>query len=73
MSERKYSVSEIDQMRHAVRDLASSCISMSADGNTSCWTVPGDKTVEERLRTYLLAGTEPAELIDAAVKHKDRR
>jgi hypothetical protein len=54
--QRKYSVAEIDEMRAAVAGM---------------WSMPADETlkmrlVEERLRTYMLNGTEPSELEEAA-------
>jgi hypothetical protein len=50
--ERKYSVAEIDEMRDSV----------------GLMLIGGDhKAVEERLRTYMLNGTEPGELAAAAL------
>lgn len=55
MSERKYSISELDRMRRALR-----------------WLKPyrSEETtpllIEDRLRTYMLNGTDPEELEQAA-------
>ena len=60
MSERKYSVAEIDQMRRDVRELNG-----GHSGN--------DMVAEEMLRTYMLNGTEPDELKEAADKRRHGR
>ena len=55
MGERKYSVSEIDQMRRAVENVCSLRRSaFDQDGIR--------RDAEDQLRTYMLAGTEPDEL-----------
>jgi hypothetical protein len=56
MAERKYSVSEIDRMRRAV---ALMMIGPCRNG----------AEVEDRLRTYMLNGTDPEELDEAAKPH----
>ncbi len=48
MADRKYSVAEIDRMRHAI-----SCGYMGPSNST---------LIEDRLRTYMLNGTDPEEL-----------
>lgn len=62
MAERKYSVAEIDQMR-------SSLTYQIETAELDVWT---DKhvrhDVEEKLRTYMLNGTDPAELEAAAIE-----
>jgi hypothetical protein len=55
MPERKYSVSEIDQMRKAVKAIYGSGI-----GN--CTQAECCQMIEEHLRTYMLNGTDPEEL-----------
>lgn len=57
---RKYSLDEIDQMRLAVLDLAGGWRASLA-------------VVEDRLRTYMLNGTDPEELVHAAKEHEVRR
>lgn len=61
MGERKYSIAEIDQMRAAIRSI---CI------QSGVAYYPAEKTaeIEERLRTYMINGTEPVELRNAADK-----
>jgi hypothetical protein len=65
MSERKYSFSEIECMRRAL-----------------AWTYPPMQTyypeertreIEERLRTLLIAGVDPQEVIDEAHKTMEAR
>lgn len=53
MSERKYSVAEIDRMRVALKD---------------CNYIWHAHNLEDRLRTYMLNGTDPEELEALAVK-----
>ncbi len=68
MSERTYSVAEIDRMRAAIehRWLFGSRISNMKPGvgMSSCSYNEAEKTesVEAMLRTYMLAGTEPGDL-----------
>ncbi len=50
--DRKYSVKEIDRMRCAVENI----ISIMDIGR------PDDSNVEDRLRTYMINGTDPEEL-----------
>ena len=71
MIERKYSVSEIDSMRSSVKMLNSTRRSdRLSSGAPVSWFVPGDASlIEDRLRTYMLAGIEPQELADAAHEH----
>lgn len=59
MTERKYSVAEIDLMRQAIERLRSLT-------SVSRQSIDGSKDVEARLRTYMLNGTSPEELQDAA-------
>jgi len=56
MSERKYSVSEIDRMRKAIEWSFPTGVSYDA--------VDRAAEIEERLRTYMLNGTDPKELED---------
>lgn len=53
---RRYTIAEIDQMRRDVRELAGDY---------------GSKALaEEMLRTYMINGTAPEELREAADKHR---
>lgn len=52
MTERKYSVAEIDRMRRDVSTIA----------NLGGQAFEGAAVIEGRLRTYMLNGTEPEEL-----------
>jgi hypothetical protein len=61
---RKYSVEEIDQMRRSIDTMMSS--------HRSYDPVEQAKKIEERLRTYMLNGTEPDELKRNASEHFDR-
>lgn len=56
MAERKYSVSEIDSMRNTIS-------SYGWAPNSGAY-YPADRAmeIEERLRTYMIAGVEPTEL-----------
>ncbi len=56
MSDRKYSVAEIDHMRKTVRRLIYSM------GVTNSQWEESSRIVEDRLRTYMLNGTDPEEL-----------
>jgi hypothetical protein len=58
--QRTYTVAEIDQMRRDVRELNG-----GHGGN--------DMVAEEMLRTYMLNGTEPADLKEAADKRRAGR
>lgn len=62
MSERAYTVKEVDAMRSSVRDLLTS---YTAWGSTP---LP-EGFVEDRLRTYMLANIEPADLAEQAAAH----
>lgn len=64
MTDRKYSLQEIDDMRQALNELMGSW-QFSGDGS---WAgrMPKAEEVEQRLRTYMQNGTEPAELAEAA-------
>ena len=66
MPERAYTVAEIDRMREAVEHRCIwGCSIGDARQNTMSRTyneVELIKRVEERLRTYMLAGVEPEEL-----------
>lgn len=53
MIERKYSLGEIDAMRNAVYELTAGIV-----GRTDM------ALVEDRLRTYMMAGVDPQELVD---------
>lgn len=61
MPERKYSVAEIDRMRDAVHTLC-----------TPVGVGHRPVEVEERLRTYMLNGTDPEELEDAASERRNQ-
>lgn len=56
MSGRKYSVSEIDQMRRNIEHSYPSGVAYYAEERS--------KQIEDRLRTYMLNGTEPSELAE---------
>lgn len=58
MAVRKYSVAEIDQMRRTLRGLFHSGYEF------------GDR--EDALRTYMLNGTDPQELTDAALARREK-
>lgn len=55
---RKYSVEEIDRMRAAIAAGRVHGYHINADAR--------DRLIEDRLRTYMLNGTEPKELEDEA-------
>jgi hypothetical protein len=55
MSERKYSVQEIERMRSALRWIITPV-------NQCFYPDEINKQIENQLRTYMLAGTEPNEL-----------
>ena len=60
---RKYSVTEIDRMRRAVRTI---------EGHRPAfWDGSADAKCEDRLRTYMLNGTEPEELEATADKRAE--
>jgi hypothetical protein len=59
MPERKYSITEIDRMRSAVYELM---VGPHRRDRAYTFTPPDEKHVEERLRTYMSNGTDPAEL-----------
>ena len=69
MTERKYSVSEIDMMREAIRhqliwgDIYGTPIKTAEYASTSYNAEQVDRATEDRLRTYMLAGIDPSELI----------
>lgn len=63
MSERKYSVAEIDRMRDAIFD---------ADSYEPGGGGIRPELVETRLRTYMVNGTEPSELEQKAREAQDR-
>lgn len=74
MSERKYSLSEIDRMREAVRIIAVGPMDWQCNGRgsfigTSRSGPPYLRVadIEDRLRTYMMNGTDPEEL-EAAVR-----
>lgn len=60
MSERKYSVSEIDQMRNSVDWMTTPYGAYYPEKRKA--------EIEDRLRTYMLNGTEPRELHEAAME-----
>jgi len=67
--ERKYSLTEIDAMRRAVRDLGTY---WQFSSNGASGSPPKDDVVEQQLRTHMQNGTEPSELTEAAAKrHRD--
>lgn len=60
MSEqRRYSLSEIDAMRNAIRWSYSTGVAFYAEERT--------KEIEERIRTYMAADVDPQEIIDACM------
>lgn len=64
MSERKYSVAEIDRMRAAIRRTFPPQTYSQSINDPYLKSVGPDYSgqVEDRLRTYMLNGTEPEEL-----------
>lgn len=56
MTERAYTVSEIDQMRSAIRFQLTPV-------NLSFYQDEVNRQIEEQLRTYMLAGIEPVDLV----------
>lgn len=54
MPERKYSVAEIDRLRDAIR--------WSYPSGVPFYEKDRNADIEDRLRTYMLNGTDPAEL-----------
>lgn len=65
MSERKYSVQEIDRMRKTIRHQFPMIYRTppgSGGNGPALLTDEYDSQVEDRLRTYMLNGTEPDEL-----------
>jgi len=62
MTERTYTVSEIDAMRLSVRNLMTTRNFISPDGRSWTETRPDEDVVENRLRTYMMAGVDPADL-----------
>lgn len=65
MAERRYTVAEIDRMRIAVEQLFPMDIAYDRAVRA--------KQAEERLRTYMLNGTEPEELEQHAKEARERR
>lgn len=74
--EKKYSVAEIDRMRTLVRHLidaqSTHAVSRGCAVGQSYRQTDRIREIEERLRTYMLNGTDPDE-IDAAVKAEAER
>ena len=66
MPERKYSVSEIDQMRGFIEAL-------TLEYGVGYQREQLEAQVEDRLRTYMLNGTEPVELEQAALRKYEQR
>jgi hypothetical protein len=66
MTARKYSVEEIDRMRDYLIMVVSKDTTygypVSCSHGMALLSEQGMKTVEERLRTYMLNGTDPGEL-----------
>lgn len=62
MPERKYSVLEIDRMRNAIRRQFPLVLIGTTLGGPTTLTFEYDAQVEDRLRTYMLNGTDPDEL-----------
>jgi len=77
MTERKYSVSEIDRMRVALANIENSNSywpsPYDGDSGALCW-FPGidyaaqSARIEDQLRTYLIGGVSPEELGEKAEK-----
>jgi len=66
MTERKYTLSEIDAMRKSLLDL---CEDNGRMISTNGPPYPKHSEVEDRLRTYMMAGIEPKELREKADSH----
>jgi hypothetical protein len=77
MTEPRYSVSEIDRLRKATRDLHSYYYAFypSSSGNGRSYSVsnPQPDRIEDILRTYMLNGTSVSELEAAAQAHINRQ
>jgi hypothetical protein len=69
MKERAYTISEIDAMRTAVRSLMTKRTYFSENRNAWAETCPDEDVVENRLRTYMMAGVDPADLKAKAEIH----
>lgn len=65
MNERKYLISEIDEMRGALKQMF--------PWNTSYYPAERSAVVEDRLRTHMQNGTEPADLVQAAGEFNERQ
>lgn len=62
MSERKYSVAEIDRMRAAISATFPCSWVFKGDGSPGRREPDYSAQIEDRLRTYMLAGVDPDEL-----------
>lgn len=65
MEQRKYSLTEIDQMRACISHLITPSSYMCSSGQD-----PYPEMVESQLRTHMMNGTDPEELL-AAVRAKN--
>lgn len=73
MEQRKYSLAEIDSMCRYVSDILTDW-QYSADGKSASGPGRSSSEVEDRLRTYMLNGTEPDELRERAqARHEDAK
>jgi hypothetical protein len=61
MTERRYSLREVDVMRANLYT-----IQIARTGDSSCFSPPSREEIERRLNTCLIAGVDPKELADAA-------
>lgn len=62
--DRKYTVAEIDQMRSSIR--------WSYPCGVSYYPDQREREIEDRLRTYMLNGTEPEELVEMGRRAQER-
>lgn len=62
---RKYSLSEIDEMREAIQTIMFGPLRWGGPASRDMTEVRGPQ-IEDRLRTYMMNGTEPEELGRAA-------
>lgn len=70
MTERSYTIREIDQMRDNVYRLMQS---FSGTRRGYSLSAPNATAVEERLRTYMIAGIHPADLALEASEDYQRK
>lgn len=68
--QRRYTIDEIDAMREAIGELKMLVTSSDKNGKPCSWTGSADQEqIERELRTHMLNGTDPGELVERASKH----